>query len=159
MTIRRAALAAFTGVALLATPVVAPAGAQEQESDLLPLSITPTTGPAGTAVTAGGAGCAPQQAFNAFIQVYFADQIDVLNAAEGEISDNGTWSLEVTVPAGTDPAGTYSVFATCFVNNGEDVEVAAEYEAAPFDVTGDVITPGPQAAPAAPVPGDPTFTG
>ena len=159
MTIRRAALAAFTGVALLATLVVAPAGAQEQDPALLPLSITPTSGPAGTAVTASGAACAPQQAFNAFIQVYFAGQIDVLNAAEGEVSDNGTWSLQVTVPAGTDPAGTYSVFATCFVNNGEAVEVAAEYENSPFDVTGDAIAPGPQAAPASPVPGDPTFTG
>jgi hypothetical protein len=153
MTIWRAALAASTGLALLAALVAAPAGAQE--SDFLTLDLTPSSGRAGTVITASGDDCAPAQAFNAFIQVYFADASDILDAVASEIADSGSWSVQIEVPAGTDPAGTYEVFATCFVNNGESTDVAAEYEGVPFDVTGDVVP----AAPAVPVPGDPTFTG
>ena len=54
MTIRRAALVATNGLALVAALVAAPAGAQEEDPDLLPLGIAPTRGPAGTAVTASG---------------------------------------------------------------------------------------------------------
>jgi hypothetical protein len=165
MTIRRAALAASTGLALAAALFAAPAGAQEAE--FLPLDITPTSGPAGTAITVSGDDCAPEQEFNAFVQVYFANETDVLDAVETEIGGDGSWSTQISVPDGTDPAGTYAVFATCFVDNGEDVEVNAEYEEVAFDVTGDVVvpptlepTPAPApAAPAAPVPGNPTFTG
>src|SRR5262245_24895580 len=155
MTLRRAALAAATGLALATTLVVAPAGAQqpEPEPESLPLDLTPTSGPGGTVITASGADCAPQQAFNAFVQVYFAQGDQVVNSNVHEVSDIGTWSQHIQVPSDVDPAGTYSVFATCFVDLGEDTGRAAEYEAVPFAVS------GPAAAPASPVPGDPTFTG
>jgi hypothetical protein len=167
MKSRRAALVATTGLALAAALFAAPAGAQEAE--FAPLDITPTSGPAGTSITVSGDDCGGEQAFNAFVQVYFANETDVLNAVETEIAETGSWSTQIQVPAGTDPAGTYSVFATCFVDNGEDVEVNLEYEEVAFDVTGDVVTPSQPAptpapaptaaAPAAPVPGDPTFSG
>ena len=159
MTVRRVALAASTGLALAPTLVAAPASAQEQAPELPPLTITPTSGPGGTVITASGADCARQQAFNAFIQVYFADEDEILNAAEGAISDNGTWSQPIQVPGDADPAATYMVFATCFVDSGQGTDPVAEYEDAPFVVSGAVVAPGQQAAPASPVPGDPTFTG
>lgn len=166
MKSRRAALVASTGLALVAALIAAPAGAQEAE--FAPLNITPTSGPAGTSITVSGDDCGGEQAFNAFVQVYFANETDILNAVETEIAETGSWSTQLPVPAGTDPAGTYSVFATCFIDNGEDVEVNLEYEEVAFDVTGDVVTPSqpaPEApvltpaAPAAPTPGDPDFSG
>jgi hypothetical protein len=157
MTPRWAALAASSGLALAATLVVAPADAQQPEPELQPLAITPTSGPGGTVITASGADCARQQPFNAFVQVYFADEDQVLTAAQGTISDNGTWSQDIQAPGDANPATTYSVFATCFVDTGESTERAGEYEAVTFAVS--AATPGPEAAPASPVPGDPTFTG
>jgi hypothetical protein len=153
MTVRRAAVAAATGLALVATLVAAPAGAQQPEPESLPLDITPTSGPGGTVITASGADCARQQAFNAFVQVYFAQGDQVLNSSVHEVSDNGTWSQQIQVPGDASPAATYSVFATCFVDAGDDTDRAAEYEAVPFAVS------GPEAAPAAAVAGDPSFTG
>jgi len=155
MTRTRVALAASTGLALVATLVAAPADAQqpEPEPELLPLTITPTSGPGGTVITASGGDCARQQPFNAFVQVYFTDEDEVLTAAEGTISDNGTWSQDIQVPVNADPAATYSVFATCFVDTGESTERAGEYQDQPFAVS------GPAAAPASPLPGDPAFTG
>ena len=165
MKSRRAALVATTGLALAAALFAAPAGAQEAE--FAPLDITPTSGPAGTSITVSGDDCGGEQAFNAFVQVYFADQTQVLDAVETEIAETGSWSTQIQVPAGTDPAGIYAVFATCFVDNGEDVDVDLQYEEVAFDVTGDAVTPSQPAptpaptaaAPAAAVPGDPTFSG
>lgn len=151
MTPTRVALAASTGLALVAMLVVAPADAQEPE--LLPLTITPTSGPGGTAITASGTDCARQQPFNAFVQVYFADEDEVLGAVETTVSDNGTWAQDIQVPADANPAAAYSVFATCFVDTGEGTERAGEYEGQPFAVS------GPAATPAVPVPDDPSFTG
>lgn len=153
MTLRRAALAAATGLALATTLVAAPAGAQQPAPEPLALDITPTSGPGGTVITASGADCARQQAFNAFVQVYFAQGDRVVNSSVHDVSDNGTWSQQIQVPGDADPAATYSVFATCFVDLGDDTDRAAEYEAVPFALS------GPAAAPASPVPGDPTFTG
>jgi len=155
MTLRRAALSAATGLALATTLVAAPAGAQQPEPapESLPLDITPTSGPGGTVITASGTDCARQQAFNAFVQVYLAQGDQVVNSSVHDVSDNGTWSQQIQVPGDADPAATYSVFATCFVDLGDDTDRVAEYEAVPFAVS------GPAAAPASPVPGDPTFTG
>ena len=155
MTVRLAALAAATGLALTATLVAAPADAQqpEQEPELLPLTITPTGGPGGTVIRASGTDCAPQQPANAFIQVYFADEDEVFAAVEGTVSDNGTWLRDIPVPGDANPAAAYSVFATCFVDTGDSTERAAEYESQPFAVS------GPAAVPASAVPSDPTFTG
>src|SRR5262245_34681016 len=154
MTVRLAALPAATGLALIATLVAAPADAQqpEPEPDLLPLTITPTTGPGGTVIRASGTDCAPEQPSNAFIQVFFADEDEVFAAVEGTVSDNGTWVRDIPVPGDANPAA-YSVFATCFVDTGDSTERAAEYESQPFAVS------GPAAAPASPVPSDPSFTG
>ena len=104
-------------------------------------------------ITASGADCARQQAFNAFVQVYLAQGGQVVNSGVHDVSDTGTWSQQIQVPGDADPAATYSVFATCFVDLGDDTDRIAEYEAVPFAVS------GPAAAPASPVPGDPTFTG
>ena len=153
MTVRLAALAASTGLALAATLVAAPADAQEPEPELLPLTITPTSGPGGTVIRASGTDCAPLQPSAAFIQVYFADEDEVFAAVEGTVWDNGTWLREIPVPGDANPTAAYSVFATCFVDIGDSTERAAEYEAQPFSVS------GPAAAPAAPVPGAPVFTG
>ena len=153
MTLRRAALAVATGLALATTLAAVPAGAQQPTPEPLPLDITPTSGPGGTVITASGADCARQQTFNAFVQVYLAQGGQVVNSGVHDVSDTGTWSQQIQVPGDADPAATYSVFATCFVDLGDDTDRVAEYEAVPFAVS------GPAAAPASPVPGDPTFTG
>ena len=86
--------------------------------------------------------------------------------------DDGTWSGELTVPAGLDPDLSWFVSALCFSGPGEDAEVLADYDLVEFDVTGPPTTTPttppsttpppttpPEAPPAAPVTEEPDFTG
>jgi hypothetical protein len=167
MKSRRAALVATTGLALAAALFAAPAGAQE--SEFAPLDITPTSGPAGTSITVSGDDCGGEQAFNAFVQVYFANETDVLNAVETEIAETGSWSTQIQVPPAPTPRAPTPSSRRASWTTARTSRSNLEYEEVAFDVTGDVVTPSQPAptpapaptaaAPAAPVPGDPTFSG
>jgi hypothetical protein len=96
------------------------------------ITINPTSGPAGTVINVSGTACE-------------ADTVDVaLGASSGQsgdtvanrddvaVADDGTFTTTLTVPAGSDPALTYTVVATC----GDD-----NYPGQAFDVTPTSTTP------------------
>jgi hypothetical protein len=173
MSSRRAAVAALACVVASAVMSTAPVAATDEPPDL---TVTPTSGPAGTVVTVSGDDCA----FNS-ISIFLVKLPSAVVAQSGtESSDNGTWSGTVTVPQGADPAADYVVTAQCFVSAGEQSQVKHDYEQVPFDVTGGGTTPttptttppgepteppviDPEAVPVAPVAvavvADPDFTG
>jgi hypothetical protein len=166
------------GIGAAAVLVAAPAGAQEPP---LPLSVEPLTGGAGTVITVSGAGCTSDNPDDApEVDFILADEEFFFGEGEGLLADgnvvpaeaDGTWSGELTVPAGLDPDLSWFVSALCFSGPGEDAEVLADYEIVEFDVTGPPTTTPttpppttpppttpPEAPPAAPVTEEPDFTG
>lgn len=164
----------------------APAGAQEGEPPELPLTVTPTSGPAGTVVTVSGGDCvAEDETFVEFALLTVDNESPegpelVLVAREDAVpAEDGSWSGELTVPEGVDPDAVYYVSAVCGVEIGEEeAEGIAWYDYIEFDVTGGqpttpppTVDPGvlppvtppvavaPTAAPAVAVVAQPTFTG
>lgn len=91
---------------------------------------------------------------------------DILDIADVDAAEDGTWATSLTVPAGLDPEGVYMVTADCLVAESEQLVVA--YDVVEFDLTGAAPTapptdtppaaPAPAAA-ATPVRAQPTFTG
>ena len=172
----RAALLAVTGLAGTAVLGVGPVGAQEvPDPPALTLSITPTSGPAGTRIIASGAGCVGLDGEPTFTSagLFSVDEPFVgITGNEDHVNDpGGSWSLDLgVVPEGLDPDGQYEVRGWCTTHSpdpGEENTVGF-YDEVPFDLTVDAgpVTPGmpgtpatPSAAPATPVPGDPDFTG
>jgi hypothetical protein len=153
---RRAAAVAVACAAAGALALsVAPAGAQDPGSPAL--TVSPTSGPAGTVIAVSGGGCTET------IQVYLAigtsfpsSPADVAATTGTEASGAGDWQTSIAVPAGLDPAGTYSVTARCYISAGEQSQTKFTYGIVPFDVTGDSTTPStvPPTVPPT-VPGDP----
>lgn len=165
------------GIGAATVLVAAPAGAQE----LLPITVDPTSGGAGTVITVSGAECtsenpedAPEVDFILADEEFFFGEGEGLVADENlvQAADDGTWSGELTVPAGLDPDLSWFVSALCFSGPGEDAEVLADYDLVEFDVTGPPTTTPttppsttpppttpPEAPPAAPVTEEPDFTG
>lgn len=173
MTMRRAAIAAIAATAAVATSALiagVPAGAQGEE--LLPISVTPTSGPAGTLVTISGAGCVTE-AGPGDVEVYLFNegQDEPAETIVGIVPDaQGNWQTQGPVLP-TDPIGIHPISATCF-ESPESSTVVAEYDFVEFEVTAPTTTPPPstpppsqppvdkpEAAPATPVPARPTFTG
>jgi hypothetical protein len=169
MNIRRAAIAATAAVATSALIAGVPAGAQEGE--LLPISVTPTSGPAGTLVTISGAGCVTE-AGPGDVEVYLFNEGEEEPAETigGIVPDaEGNWQTQGPVLP-TDPIGVHPISATCFESPESDV-VVADYDFAFFEVTAPPTTTPPTtappsqptvekpAAPATPVPAEPIFTG
>jgi hypothetical protein len=174
----RAALLAATGLATSAVLVAGPVGAQEPPA--LTLTITPTSGPAGTRIIASGTGCVGPDGEPTFTSVRFykVGAGSNITGLEEHVDDpEGSWSFDLGVlPEGLDPDAKYEVDGWCTTHSpdpGEENTVGF-YDAVEFDLTTDAApakpatptTPGggsaatvPVAAPATPVPGDPGYTG
>jgi len=174
----RAALLAATGLATSAVLFAGPVGAQEPPA--LTLTITPTSGPAGTRIIASGTGCVGPDGEPTFTSaVLFKVSTDEpLTGDEDHVNDpGGSWSLDLgLVPEGLDPGTDYAVTGWCTTHSpdpGEENTVGF-YDDVAFEVTtaaaptnpSTPTTPGggssatvPAAAPATPVPGDPGYTG
>ena len=133
MDIRRAAIAAAGGVALAALTLGAlPVGAQEP--DLLPISVTPTSGPAGTVATVTGSGCVSDgPTSDLIVWLWYGDDPEPILSVAGNVSPDGTWSASVQSEA-SDPPGTYTLSATCF-DGIESDQVVAEYDFVEFELT------------------------
>jgi hypothetical protein len=167
MNIRRAVIAAAGGVAATALVGTLPVGAQE--GDLLPISVTPSSGPAGTVVTVSGEDCVSEAGPGDLVVYLFdstsADPIEVFG---GTVTEDGAWTSQLQVEA-TDPPGVYDFSATCF-ESPESETIVADYDFASFELTAPAPTgppaaeptppaAPPAAAPATAVPAKPTFTG
>jgi hypothetical protein len=167
MDIRRAAIAAAGGAAVAALTLGAiPVGAQEP---LLPISVTPTSGPVGTVFTASGADCIGEAGpgeLEAYL--WYADDPEPVLVWLGTVAADGTWTAPVQSEA-TDPPGTYTVSATCFAGPGSP-DIVVDYDYVEFQLTAapapeapadPAVEPAaaPVAAPAAAVPGRPSYAG
>ena len=160
-------VAAATTTAALATVLcaVGPVAAQDQP-DLLPISVEPSTVTVGDSVTVSGADCLTETGDPGDVHVdIFSEGSEEPVSFAADVNEDGTWSL-VLVAEEAD-VGVHDVTATCFVSP-ESNEVVAEYDFALLTVnpasppttpptTPPVLTP--VAPPATPVSGSPTFTG
>jgi|SoiMethySBSTD1v2_1073268.scaffolds.fasta_scaffold02617_14 hypothetical protein len=160
MNTRRALVALAGGVVATALAAGAvPVGAQEP---LLPISVTPGSGPAGTVATVSGTGCLGS-AGAGDIEVYLFDgssdaPVDVF---VGTVAADGSWSFGLQFEA-TDALGVYDFSATCFDSPSPEAPIVADYDFASFELTAADPAPAPEtpvAAPAAPVRAEPDFTG
>ena len=173
----RAALLVATGLATSAVLVAGPVGAQEPPA--LTLSISPTSGPAGTRIIASGTGCVAPDGEPTFTTAYLfqvgKDHFPATNGNEDHVNDpGGSWSLDLgVIPEGLDPDADYAVTGWCTTHSPDPGEenTIGYYDEVPFDLTaaagpatpttpsGGSPAPAPVAAPATPVPGDPNFAG
>jgi hypothetical protein len=167
MRCKRVAAAATAGVAVAALLTGTPAGAQE----LLPIDVSPTSGPPGTLITVSGEECIGEGGPGVVdVSVFFDDEEDPafgFSTEPGEVADDGTWSIAF-IFEDTDPPGLYDVTATCFVD-AESEEVIVDYDFVTVELTKPPAPPTtqppttppttPPAPPAAPVVEEPTFTG
>jgi hypothetical protein len=154
------------GVGAAVVLVAAPAGAQTED---LPLSVEPTSGPIGTEVTVSGEDCLNEDGPGEVdVELFFEDEEEPAVFPADEVLEDGSWSL-VLASTEEDPPGIYTFTATCFVPGSE--EVIAEYEFVEFELTAPTTAPTTpptnpstapppaQAPPAVPVVDEPDFTG
>lgn len=162
MNIRRAAIAAMAAGAASALVAAVPASAEE----LLPIGVTPGSGPAGTEFTVSGADCLGEMGpGDVEVYLFFGDaEPDVFGGITPDAE--GDWAVTLLVED-TDPVGVVDISATCF-HSPESDEILADYDFTEFEVTEppaappttDAPAPGPPtASPASPVVAQPTFTG
>ena len=75
-----------------------------------------------------------------------------------DTAKDGSWTAKLTVPSSAQPGDVEIVIAACFADEDDvtdpDSPPFVIYEPQTFTVTG-----APEAPPADPVPGDPSFTG
>lgn len=167
MRIRRAAVAATTGLVVSALLAGVPVGAQ---TATLPLNVSPTSGPVGTVVDIWGSGCLGPQGPGAVLvfALFQGEELPPVDADPDNpvIADaQGNWSFPVEILPEAAEAGTFDIAARCTVNDGSGT-VIAEYSRVPFTVTDGTPPPAPapeapvaEMAPAKPVEAKPTFTG
>jgi hypothetical protein len=144
-----------------------PAGAQSEEPVLLPLTVDPTSGPAGTVITVGGEQCGgvddglDNSAVMALLTPDPEDPLSppfIVEIGEVAAGEDGSWTGEITVPEGVDPDAPHFVTALCLaaIPGEEEPEVVAEYDFVEFDVTGEEpTTPPPTVEPPVDVPPPP----
>ena len=159
----RVVVAATVGVAAAAL-FAAPVAAQEE---LLPISVTPSSGPPGTVFTFSGEECLGEEPGEVLITVFFTDN-EVVDEFALTADADGSWAadFDTGVPEPL-PPGVYTVTATCFVSlETEEPEVIADYDFADFELTAPeppttptTTPPTPKAPPAVPVVEEPDFTG
>lgn len=122
---------------------------------LLPMTIDPDEGPAGTIITVEGEGCVnPIGQVAGFVVVVTLHPVPVepdISQTETTPGALGAWTALLVVPPDT-PPGNYEVHATCAFGDEQDPELL-NYEPQPFTVT------ALPAEPAKPVEREPTFTG
>ncbi|HEX5947792.1 MAG TPA: hypothetical protein VFY82_16015 [Acidimicrobiales bacterium] len=155
---------------------------------VLPLSVTPTSGPVGTTISVSGTDCAGDEVEFALLAGTGIDDITaIVDAWSMEPADDGSWSGELLVydtmiPAMGDgaeidvvPGGDYFVAAACVFYPTDVPEAPSPDEiifsdTVGFDITGDGTAPRSdpppateivpaQAQPATPVAGNPSYTG
>ena len=162
MNIRRAVIAAAGSAAVAALTLGAsPVGAQES---LLPISVSPTSGPAGTTVTISGDGCLYEGPGDLEAYLFTGDGT-LLDVWSGTVAQDGSWSASI-VPEATDAPGIYTLSATCYVSPESD-QIVVDYDFVDFELTGAApeapVTPeapAPAVAPAATaVRAAPSYTG
>jgi hypothetical protein len=165
MRYKRVVVASTVGVAaaaLFATPVAA----QEEEPPLLPISVTPSSGPPGTVFTFAGEECVGEEGPGDLLITVFFTADEVVDEFSLTPEADGSWAVDfdtgVSEPL---PPGVYSVTATCFVSP-ESEEVIVDYDFTDFELTAPPKPPQPPtppapepAKPAAPVVEEPDFTG
>jgi hypothetical protein len=177
MKIRRAAIAAASGVVATALLSVVPVGAQDLP--LLPISVSPGSGPAGTVVTVSGDGCIGEEGpGDIAVFLFDATSDEPIDAFQGSVAGDGAWTFALPFEA-SDPLGVYDFTALCFASPDLEAPVIAEYDFASFELTAPApapaptpdpapqtpVVPAPQApvapaaTPAAAVRAQPTFTG
>lgn len=164
MNIRRAVIAAAGGVAATALVGTLPVGAQA--GPLLPISVTPSSGPAGTVVTVSGDDCIGEAGPGDLVVFLFdSTSVEPIDIFGGTVAEDGAWTFQLQFEA-TDPPGVYDFSATCF-ESPESEKIVADYDFASFELTAppteqpttQPTTPAPAAAPATAVSAKPTFTG
>lgn len=122
---RRTIVAATAALAALLVPLAGAAGAGAPLPDF---DYTPTSGPAGTVITASGdcsiflsAAGAPESLGDepdspagiiASVEVQLSGPGGALASTTEEVNTDGTWEAQLTVPDGTEP-GDYDLDAAC----------------------------------------------
>ena len=133
------------------------------------LSVQPSSGPAGTSVTATGECPAPPgESADPFGAVVLLDGEQPIAGGEGSLSSDATFTVTFEVPGDAAP-GDYEVAGACFAGNSDDEDPYSELTSDTFTVTGadtgtvtipvDPDTGGGGAPVATPVDGTPRFTG
>jgi hypothetical protein len=168
-------VAAATSTAALATALLAgaPAGAQEEPPDLLPITAEPPSTHSGETVTVSGEGCIVDEAAGFILVVAFNPDDETAEPffAEGTVVEDGSWTAEVAPTA--DETSIFLITAGCFDDGdiGEDEDPVLFYDFVEHEVVVDETTTPPTTEPAAPaeeaptapvavpVIGTPTFTG
>jgi hypothetical protein len=150
MKIKRFVALGAAGVLLAMLLPNVPASAQERPA----LTVDPTTGSIGTAVTVSGGGCvgeggvAVDVALDAPAPAPPADYEAAVTFADAEIAPDGSWTAEFVIPStypvpdgdgGTVevdvvPGDGYKVIATCRLGSGPETQYI-QYEDVPFEVT------------------------
>jgi hypothetical protein len=154
-----ASTVAVAAAALFATPVAA----QEEEPPLLPISVTPSSGPPGTVFTFSGEECIGEGGPGDLLITVFFTADEVVDEFSLTPEADGSWAVDFETGAPAElPPGVYSVTATCFVSP-ESEEVIVDYDFTDFELTAPPEPPTPPAPepakPAAPVVEEPDFTG
>jgi hypothetical protein len=161
---KRVVVASTVGIAAAAV-FAAPVAAQE-EPPLLPISVTPPSGPPGTVFTFSGEGCIGEEGPGDLEVTVFFTADEVVDEGVFTPEEDGSWAIDFPTGAPAElPPGVYSVTATCFVSP-ESEEVIADYDFADFEITAPPKPPEPPtppapepAKPATPVVEEPDFTG
>ncbi len=172
MNIRRAAIAATAGV--VATTFLSVAAVGAGEAPLLPISVSPGSGPAGTVVTVSGEDCVNSVGPGEVdVYLFYGESEDPIGQLTALVAEDGSWSVGVEFES-TDGLGLYDITATCFLDLPESESEAIDYDWGTFDlIAGPGTTPppttppadptdpvvAPQAPPAAPVVAEPSFAG
>ena len=131
MDIRRAVIAAAERGRGALTFGAFPVGAQELP--FLPISVTPTSGPAGTVANVSGDEAGPGDLLAYMWGPTSGPEDAPLGAWSGTVAADGSWTAPVQFEA-SDAVGTYTISATCDVGPESD-DVVAEYDFVDFELT------------------------
>jgi hypothetical protein len=128
---------------------------------------SPASGPAGTKVDVRSrTKCVADGGdVGSTVEVVMIARDDLDSPDEPEIVDlvldtrkDGSWRTKLTVPSSAEPGDVQVIIAACFADEADvtdpDTPPFVIYQPQTFTVTG-----APEAPPAEPVPGDPSFTG
>lgn len=167
MRTKQIAALAGVGIAALAVLIGTPVGAEEDPLTDEPMTISPTSGPPGTAIMVSGASCI-NTGYTHEVRVTLRNDAGLaVDSAQALPAPEGSWSTRLEVPADVDPSVDLEVSAYC--GKRYVTGVMAVYRPAMFDVTATpattapptpTTTPGtPTPPPAVPLEDDPPFTG
>jgi hypothetical protein len=153
-----AAVVLAAGITLICA---GPTSAQQGDGSSEPLDVSPTSGPPGTVITVRGGGCFSPGEEVADVELFdetTQQSVALRGARVGNAQvDLGSWSAELTVPAGVDPDDAFVVTASCATLGPEDDHILLfDYEPVAFDVTGASTTSPPTSTP--PITTPPTTT-